>query len=991
MSKIVLGLDLGITSIGWALVAINDENAQKSNIIDSGVRIFQIAEHPKDGKSLALPRREARSARRTAKRKVQRMKAVKQLLIRYKIISSDELEHLFIGNKKQIDVWELRCDALCRLLNNKELSRVMVHIAKHRGYSSNRKSDEPDENDKEGKAVLSGITQNADVLESGKYLTVGEYISTKNKKRNAKGNYDNSIARSMLKDEIKVIFEKQKGFGSSLVPDELLETYLELAFTQRALKSVEDMVANCPFEKDEKRAAQATFSFERFRALQKLKNIRLIHAEGEKSLSKDEIYQLIKKALTVKSFTYKTLKTTLGIAKDIQFKGLVYFDHRTGEIKDPEKAKLLDFSAYQKMQSVIEKTDNVFWAEISDDFKMLDEIATILTVQKDDEIVYPMLYEVTKNELVSNALLSISFSKFGHLSIKSLSRINPYLEEGMDYDKACEKAGYDFRAVFQGSKSKFLPPLSKQENLEMTNPVVKRAVAQMRLVYNAIARKYGEIDAVHIEFTRDIKKSHKDRNDIKKAQNEFQERKKEARVEAVDILGKEPSAKELLKFRLWKEQNGFCIYSGVYIKPQVLQDPFATEVDHVLPYSRSLDDSLNNKVLCFAKENQNKGNMTPFEYFGADKVSQPWYDFCERVSGFKNIKQAKKSRLLKTNFDVSSENAFKDRNKNDTSYIAKFVKNYIEAHIAFKNSQMKRHVFTMNGMLTSQLRFKWGVGDKNRDNHLHHAEDAIILAFSTQSQVQRLSTISAKREGMIYETKEKKAKKLKFETPVEHFNDSVKESVDNIFVSQMPRRKVSGAAHEATVYSDKTLGVKKDNGKIEYLKGNSSKNNVKLKHGLAKNDSMPRVDLFRHKVSKKYFLVPIYVSDFVKEALPNHAIVQGNKPWLEMDEHYEFIFSFYKNDLMEVKTKKTPKKESVQVLGYYDSTHSGTANLTIKSHDGNAEYSFGSQNLVFIKKYQVDSLGNYVEVKNEKRQGTIKEGWKRKLQKRAEKRANTVS
>jgi CRISPR-associated endonuclease Csn1 len=507
----------------------------------------------------------------------------------------------------------------------------------------------------------------------------------------------------------------------------------------------------------------------------------------------------------------------------------------------------------------------------------------------------------------------------------------------------------------------------------MTNPVVKRAVAQMRLVYNAIARKHGAIDAVHVEFTRDIKNSHEDRNKIKKEQDKFRDTKEEAKVHAMEVLGKEPNTKELLKFRLWKEQNGECIYSGEKIRPEHLMDNFATEVDHILPYSRSLDDSLNNRVLCFTKENQNKGNKTPFEYFGADKELSEWINFVGRIEGLKNLKYAKKNRLTKTNFDESSENAFKDRNKNDTSYISKFVKNYIEAHVEFKESKMNRHVFTMNGMLTSQLRYKWGVGDKNRETHLHHAEDAIILAFSTQSQVQKLSTVSAKREGFSFKNKEEKAKNLKFEPPMEEFGAKVQESLSEIFVSHMPRRKIGGAAHEATVFSPKTLSVKKADGKIDYLKGGGVTNNVKLKHGLAKNDGMPRVDLFQHKKSKKYYLVPIYVSDLVKPKLPNEAIVAGNKPWLEMDEDYEFRFSFYKRDLIEIQTKKTATKEAVRVLGYYDSTDSGTAKIIFKSHDGANEYGFGAQTLVFIKKHQVDALGNLVEVKNEKRQGSIHE------------------
>lgn len=260
MGKIILGLDLGITSIGWALANVDDENSQNSKIIDSGVRIFTIAEHPKDGKSLALPRREARSARRTTKRKAQKIRAVKRLLINEKIITANELENLFIGNKKQKDVWQLRRDALYRLLDNKELARIMIHLAKHRGYASNRKSEEPADN--EGKAVLSGITVNKKIIQEKAYTTIGEYISTKTKKRNGKDsngklNYENSISRDMLIDEITTIFERQKEFKSPLVNEKLLGDYKEIAFTQRPLKSVEDMVANCPFETDQKKSSKS--------------------------------------------------------------------------------------------------------------------------------------------------------------------------------------------------------------------------------------------------------------------------------------------------------------------------------------------------------------------------------------------------------------------------------------------------------------------------------------------------------------------------------------------------------------------------------------------------------------------------------------------------------------------------------------------------------------------------------------------------------------
>ncbi|WP_324171405.1 type II CRISPR RNA-guided endonuclease Cas9 [Sulfurimonas sp.] len=751
--------------------------------------------------------------------------------------------------------------------------------------------------------------------------------------------------------------------------------YKDIAFEQRPLKSVADMVAYCPFEVDEKRASKSSYTFEYFRALQKLKNLRLLTNDKEVLFSKEQVNQAIYEAKNKPTpRTYKQIRKLFSIDESIKFKGLVYYDHKTGETakKDPESEKLIDFTAYQKIKKVIQKSDNLYWQKIENDSDILDALATVLTTEKNDKESRKQFQEIVESKKACEALLSLSFSKFGHLSNTAIKKIIPFLEDGLDYDVACTEAKYDFKAIFQGDKTLHLPPLTKQENLEMTNPVVKRAIAQMRLVYNAIARKYGSIDAVHVEFTRDIKNSHDDRRKIEKAQGEFRDTKEKAREQAIDKLGKEPNAKELLKFRLWEEQNGYCIYSGDYINPHMLADSYATEVDHILPYSRSLDDSLNNKVLCFTKENQDKGNKTPYEYIDSDK----WDIFVGRIEGLKNLKYAKKNRLIKTNFDESSAKDFRERNKVDTSYISKFVKNYIESHVEFKDSKMKRHVFTMNGMLTSQLRYKWGVGDKNRDNHLHHAEDAIILAFSTQSMVKALSTVSARKEteGFKYKSKEEKSKFLRFTTPLDEFHKKVKESLEDIFVSHMPRRKIGGAAHKATIYSDKTLSMKKENGKVDVLKGGSIKNNVKLKHGIALNDGMPRVDLFQNKKTKKYYLVPIYVSDFVKDKLPNKAIVAHNKPWIEMDEEYEFKFSFYKRDLIEVKTKKTATKESIQLLGYYDSTHSGTANLKIKAHDGANEYSLGSQNLVFIKKYQVDALGNYIEVKNEKRQGTIKEG-----------------
>jgi CRISPR-associated endonuclease Csn1 len=974
MGKTILGVDLGITSIGWAVVNVDTEEKEKSAVIDAGVRIFTIAEHPKDGSSLAAPRREARSMRRVTKRRAKRVERVKRLLIGQGLVTAQSYGALFEG--KLTDIWQLRKEGLERVLSDEELARIMVHMAKHRGYQSMRKAEEG--KDSEGGKVLRGIEANTAAMEKKGFETIGAYLHTQERKRNRNADYSNSINRDMLRDEIALIFKRQKEFGNGNADDALLQRFTELSFEQKPLKSVAEMVGNCPFEPAEKRAPKNSFTFERFRALQTLANLRLMTPEGETALDTEEIGKIFDEALNTKVVKYSKVRKVLGLDDAVEFKGLVYYDHRTGEVaaKNPENAKVAELAGYHRLKKAVSDADKTAWEKMRQDAQLLDDIAVILSVEKDDEAIRASLRRHLDSDELIGALLTVSFSQFGHLSLKALQRITPFLERGMRYDEACGAAGYDFKVGFGGVKGRFLPPLGKEETEQLTNPVVKRAIAQFRKVFNALVRKHGDFDAVHIELTRDIKKSHKDRMEIKKGQDEFRAEKERVAAEFSNTFGREPTGKELLKFRLYKEQLGRCIYSGESLEPKRLLETGYTEVDHVLPYSRSLDDSLNNKVLCLGRENQKKGNKTPFEYFGSDRENEAWQAFEGRVRGLKTLRRAKRDRLLKRNFDENSENAFKERNKSDTSYISRFVKNYIEAHIDFGSNKLP--VQTRNGMLTSQLRFKWGVGDKNRGSHLHHAEDAAIVAFSTQSEVQRLSTVAAQREGMVYETKEEKAKKVRFTPPYETFNDDLRRNVNGIFVSFTPRKKVTGAAHKETVYSDKTLMTKKPDGRRDELKGNSRMYHVKLKHGIALNDEMPRVDVFRHTESGKYFLVPIYVGDFVKEEIPNKAIVQS-KPWVEMDDAYDFQFSLFKNELIEVK-----QKNKEPVLGYFQGIDSSTAKVLLTAHSGDQKWGIGSKSLEWFKKFQVDLLGEYVEVKQEKRQGSIKTDWDKKLEKRRE-------
>lgn len=959
MTERILGLDIGISSLGWAVINYDKTNGENNSIVKSGVRIFTIAENPKTGESLALPRRNARSARRTIKRKKQRLKAIKNLFVKYLNLSKNELfsnENIF-NDKKQRDVWQLRDKILKRELTNKEFARVLMHIAKRRGYKSNRKVEE--NGNTEGKKVLNSIEKNKELLND--YLTIGQaiYQTTKDTKtrRNKKDNYNHSISRDMLEDEIKIIFEKQQEFSNFLITDTFKNEYIKLFLKQRDFASVDKMVGFCTLEgKSQKRAPKASYSAELFVTLTKLINTKIINIDGiERSLTKEELEKILELCQQSEEPTYLKIKETINLDKDLYFKNidLHEIDKKTGEITKKATKFISGFKGFHNLRKAVEKVlSKTHWQNISQNKKLLNDIATIFSYHKNDEKINNELqkldFEVldtNEKQLLIRALIeNIHFDKFLNLSIKAIDKLLLYMKNGKRYDEAVVFCSYKKLA---SEKKKFLRALNKDEQLELTNPVVKRALAQTRKVVNALIRVYGQFDKINIELTREIRKSHSDRNKVKKSQEEYQIIKQGIVKNFIENFGREPRGNELLKYRLWQEQGERCIYSGHEINiSRLISDVNYAQIDHILPFSRSLEDGMQNKVICLSKENQDKKNLTPFEYF--TQANKDWHWFEEFVRGLKNIKKAKRDRLLKKNFDENSEIAFRERNANDTAYMAKFIKDFIEDNLDL-TSKDKQKVLTRSGTLTSMLRHNWGIGDKSRDNHLHHAVDALIVAFTTQSEVQRLSTLSARKDGFIYEKSEKKAGQLKFLPPLEHFRDEVQKSIDEIFVSFAPRRGVNGAAHKETIYSKNA----------EKTKGTFEINN-----GLAENGEVKRIDVFIK--DNKYHFIFLYPTDFLKKELPNISIKN-----IQIDNSFEFLFSLFKDEYIEIK-----QKNGNPFFGYLKFVESdGRFNILPHSQaeldKKNNRFSTGS--LEYIKKYQVDPLGNISEIKKEQKVGTKKQ------------------
>lgn len=1018
-----LGLDIGISSIGYSLIEYDDKNFE-GKILDIGVRIFTAAENPKTGASLALPRREARLARRRLQRRSSRLYNIRKMLKNYDFISQAEIENLYIKKQKNEDVWTLRKEALNRILSNVELYRIMVHIAKRRGFKSIRKSEEA----KNEGALLKAIKENKENLETAKFQTIGEMFATTfsngEAKRNKHGNYKNSIPRELLEEEITIIFKKQRELGSIIAKEEIEKEFKKIAFYQKPLKSVEDMVGYCTFEKNEKRAPKCAYSSEIFTALNKLVNLSFIDETGNVSiLSGDDIKQIINLAHKNAKVTYKQMKTDLDIDESIKIQGLNYQQKdKDGKLKNPEEATLIELKNYHAIRKAINSNTSLkeqnYFEKIKEDKDFFNNIALALTFEKSDEAITKQLEEHGIDNEAIKAVKDLSMNKTMHLSLKAIENIIPYMSAGYKYSVACEMAGYNHSVINSGKKKSFLLPVLSNSELT-TNPVVNRAISQTRKVVNALIRKHGAIDNIIIETARDLSKSFSERKEIEKAQQEFQNQKEKAKQRCIkEGINPDYPKSNLLRFRLWEEQGGHCIYSGKYIDPKQLAEPNYTDIDHIIPYSRCFDDSLNNKVLCLTDENRNKGNKIPYEYIGEEN----WHKFVEQVKSM-HLKSAKTNRLIRKTY---SSDGFKSRNLNDTRYITKFIKDYIKENLDFYNNLK---VETRSGSLTAFLRTQWGLVKNRDESDKHHALDATVLACSTQGMVQYLSTISAQRETYHYIN----GKKPKFKKPWETFNKDLEFALGKIFVSRAVRASVSSELHEATIRSAKHIdegfttlktplekinlstleemydiernkkvynilktrllqfdndpkkafkepvympvknkkleqGVKPHEIKTIKIKKNSV-SGIKVHNGFAQNASMYRVDVFtklNKKGKREYFLVPIYVADFGKD-LPNKAISGCKDGWIEMDETYDFCFSLYPDTLISI--NQTGKFED-EIFGYYKGTDISTGTFTIESHDRSVQAKRPATKKAFsIKKYQVGVLGDYYEVKKEKRLG----------------------
>ena len=831
--KYAIGLDIGIESVGYAVLEV-DSHDQPFRIERLGSRIFDRAEHPKDGSSLAAPRREARSARRRLRRHRHRLERIRGLIVSSGILSNEQLETLYDGEMS--DIYELRTKALDELVSPAEFARILIHLAQRRGFQSNRKA--VDEADKEGGQLLKAISANKELCEAKSYRTVGEMMYRDEKfsecKRNKAENYQNTVDRASVEAEARMIFECQRSYGASYASEQIEEAYVSILVRQRSFadgpacgpysgNQVERMRGCCTFESGEFRAAKATYSFQLFNLWQHINHIRILRDGVSTALTDEERWSIYHLAHEKAEITYAQLRKHLDLGENDDFVGISYKD---GERDKTEKSrKIKDLSVYHDIRKCLAKASPGVFEALSHD--QLDAIGEALSKNQSDEGITAELQMADIPAVGIETLLKLpNYSKNGHLSIKACKKIIPHLELGLTYDKACVEAGYQ---KMEQTAQMYLPPVP-QDDSSITSPVVRRAVSQTIKVINAIIREMGASPVyINIELARELAHDKKERDKIKKAQDDNAARNEKAMNQLREYVGGMPSGQDLIKYKLWEEQQGRCMYSDEPIQLERLTEPGYVDVDHIVPYSICFDDRMANKVLVLARENRQKGNRLPLQYLSGQRRD----DFIVRVRNM-HIASAKKNRLLKES--ISDEEDWKQRNLQDTQHMAAFLHQYISDHLLFAPSGVgrKRRVVTVNGAITAYMRKRWWISKIRENGDLHHAVDAVVIACVTQGMINRISKYSYYKEtkdnGDFVVDAETGEVIDRFPMPWPHFRDELDirltqdvrklrkqlfdvnydsyaeidlDTVEPPFVSRMSNHKVTGAAHKETVRSGK--------------------------------------------------------------------------------------------------------------------------------------------------------------------------------------------
>lgn len=837
-----LALDLGSTSLGWAMIRLNADN-QPCAVIKAGVRIFSNGRNPKDGSSLAVTRREARAMRRRRDRLLKRKARMMHTLIEYGFFPAEAAQRKIL---ETINPFSLRAKGLNEALTPAEFARALFHINQRRGFKSNRKTDKKDN---DSGALKTAISKVRATIEAEGCRTVGEWLN----KRDMAGQtvraryrqdkitkddgktkidkyYDLYVDRAMIEHEFDALWEKQSELNSTLFTEKARDDLKNVLLYQRKLKPVKP--GRCTFMPDEERAPLALPSTQRFRMYQEVNNLRILR-DGlkEESLTLKQRNDLIAALEENSKRTFTQIKKLLGVGGAVQF-----------NFEDPKREELKGNTT----SAILSKDDHFGSAWFKLDEAKQDAIVLQLVKEENEAKLVRWLQDETGvDEKRAEAIANVGLPEgYGSLCALALARILPELRRDVvTYDKAVQAAGFDHHSrlnpyaeipnvtfkvesIDQDSGEikafhihKEMPyygqylqrhvgfgsgipgdPAEKRYG-KIANPTVHIGLNQVRLVVNALINRYGHPSEVIVEVARDLKQSKDQRDEESKRQTANQKRNKRLRTAIAGVLQiSEERVKraDIEKMILWEElsfdpADRHCPYSGAQISVTMLLSG-EVEIEHILPFSQTLDDSLNNKTVALRQANRVKGNRTPWEAFGAQSTAG--FDYAGILARAEQMPKGKRYRFAEDGYQrwLKDDAGFLPRALNDTRHMSKVAFEYMK--LICPNTRV------IPGRMTAMLRAKFGLndvlglnGEKNRNDHRHHAVDACVIAVTDQGLLQRFANASASaREQQLNRLVEN------MPLPWASYREHVERAIDNIWVSHKPDHSHEGAMHNDTAY-----------------------------------------------------------------------------------------------------------------------------------------------------------------------------------------------